>query len=224
MNSKLFRKMDGVYAQNLLKGETVDRQELGIDSGVAEDSDAIEHVYIVFTEGTDIESGIAAIEQKVLGGSPLEINRKDSTGNAIVAVVNSSTRKEIESLPEVSKVKINEAADVKKNQESESVTEDSTAEVLAASEAVTETPVESKEEISEVESTYEESVADILNTESQSVLSEEAAETHSTVIEIKNEGAEKAKGSDSIVIPLVIGGIVLAAVIATVVRVFLKKR
>jgi hypothetical protein len=229
MNSKLFQKIDGVYAQNLLKGETVDKKELGIDSGATEGSDVVEHVYIVFADGTDIESGIALIEQQVLGGGKLEVNRKDTTGNAIVAVVESSVRKEIESLPEVSKVKINEAAEVKKNRESDSSTEETTIDTVETTEEITEEGKEATEvtEVTGATEVTEEAVVDAGYTKEteaeitpEEVLSEQTevtTETQSTVV-------GTSKSANSIWIPVVIGILVLAAAAITVVRALGKKR
>ena len=219
MNSKLFQKIDGVYAQNLLKGETVDKKELGIDSGATEGSDVVEHVYIVFADGTDIESGIALIEQQVLGGGKLEVNRKDTTGNAIVAVVESSVRKEIESLPEVSKVKINEAAEVKKNRESEPAAEETTIDTVETTEQVTEEATEeATEEVTAVEAGDEKEV------EAESASEEVVSDQTEVITATQSPVVGTSKSANSIWIPVVIGILVLAAAAITVVRALGKKR
>lgn len=71
---------------------------------------AAEHVYIVFSEETSIDNGIKLIEQQVLGGKKLDVSRIDEKGHAVVAVVSSFDRRQIRSLPEVDRVKVQQPA------------------------------------------------------------------------------------------------------------------
>lgn len=71
---------------------------------------AAEHVYIVFSESISIDKGIKLIEQQVLGGQKLAVSRVDEKGHAVVAVVSSFDRRQIRSLSEVERVKVQQPA------------------------------------------------------------------------------------------------------------------
>lgn len=229
MYSKFFQKTDRVFAQNFLKGETVDKKELGIDSGSEEGSDVTEHVYIVFNEGTDIETGIAVIEQQVLLGNSLEVTRKDTTGNAIVAVVESSVRREIENLSVVSKVKINEAAEIKKNRDGDEATEETTTEATEITEtAETDEAAEVGEDSSTPESSDESSFEDPAEEKAaedvQPEVTAQAIESNSIVGTLNNEGTVSSKSVNSFIITAVIVVVILAAAIVAIAKGFRKKR
>lgn len=102
-----FKEVDGVDVKGAFSGSTIGSS---IKEKVEESSR--EHAYIVFKKSTGIDEGIAAIESKVLNGEKLDVTRKDETGNAIVAIVSTTQRKQIEKLSEVEKVKVNEKAEL----------------------------------------------------------------------------------------------------------------
>ncbi len=153
MGQAEFEEVGGLLADALMEENKLEL--LGTESGGTSDTGA-EHVYIVFSEEISIENGIEIIKQQVLSGAEPDIRRIDDAGHAAVLVVTTSQRQQIETLDEVVKVKINEAADVlKKNSEprfsdttGSEVTEESDTDSAAAEALVAEAD---KQEIAEEE-------------------------------------------------------------------------
>ncbi len=175
MSSDIFQRVSGVDATGALKGDTtIDLGELGVDTSASED--VTEHVYIVFAEGTSIEDGVALIEKEILGGSALEVRREDTTGNAVVAIVTSSQRQQIEELSIVTRVKVNEAEDTKKNSEDAVTSAESSASEAATSEAATSAEA-SSEEVSKGDTSSVESETESVSEEALESASGEAEES-----------------------------------------------
>ncbi|SHI60392.1 hypothetical protein [Pseudobutyrivibrio xylanivorans] len=106
------------------RDSTINKDDLGLsEDTITEDS---VHAYIVFTNEISINQGIAIIEEKVCKGQTLQVNRKDDTSNAIVAVVSNSEAKTIEQLSEVSLVKIDKGAQITNTEGKKDETEETT--------------------------------------------------------------------------------------------------
>ena len=108
MGNVEFQETTNIDVLGAMTGDVVDKSDL--EQGSTEHGTQL-HVYIVFEDGVSIEDGIKAIENTVLDGEELEVVRKDTTGNAVVAIVTSAQNNEIEQMQEVKTVKINEAVD-----------------------------------------------------------------------------------------------------------------
>jgi hypothetical protein len=108
MGNVEFQETTNIDVLGAMTGDVVDKSDM--EQGSTELGTQL-HVYIVFEEGVSIEDGIKAIENTVLDGEELEVVRKDTTGNAVVAIVTSAQNNEIEQMQEVKTVKINEAVD-----------------------------------------------------------------------------------------------------------------
>lgn len=108
MGNVEFQETTNIDVLGAMTGDVVDKSDL--EQGSTELGTQL-HVYIVFEDGVSIEDGIKAIENTVLDGEELEVVRKDTTGNAVVAIVTSAQNNEIEQMQEVKTVKINEAVD-----------------------------------------------------------------------------------------------------------------
>ena len=220
MNSKLFTKIDGSVAQNFLKGDEVDKTELGLGSE-NDKSEALEHVYIVFADGTDIDSGIAVIEQEVLGGEALNVTRKDTSGNAVVAIVPGNVRKQIEGLLVVTKVKVDEGAEVKKNTESAESTDSESTEAVETVSPQDFGEIDSDESVKVQESsTQAQSAKD--NTDNSENTDAAASSEAVSYGELRNDGIidpKGIKGSWGIAIT----GVILLALAIFVIRRFFRK-
>ncbi len=107
-----FEEVEGFDVPGALNGEEV---ELPVNRGEDSSDLVTEHIYVVFSENITIENGIKLIEDSVLSGEKLDVRRQDETGHAIVCVVNSAQRAAIEKLSEVTRVKVESAANPTKN-------------------------------------------------------------------------------------------------------------
>ncbi len=222
MVSQIFKKVDGVGAQNSLKGEKIDREELGISGGNNDETVITEHVYIVFADEITIESGIEAIQEKVLKGGTLDVSRKDVTGNAIVAIVGSNVRKQIENIPEVKAVKVNEPAEVKKNEEtSETLSDETVTGAENSFEDIAEADLEASvadEEIQavvvgEADKETNAGVSKSLNEEHIAASDSDTYEIYSA--ELVNEGVISRSNFSTVLISGIVGIIILGAGIFT---------
>lgn len=107
MSKVSYTQVGDVDASAAFSGNLIDND---LSATLEDTTDSLEHVYIVFDASVSIDDGVLAIEQKVLNGENLDVVRYDESANAVVAVVTSAARKEIQKLSEVSYVKVNEAA------------------------------------------------------------------------------------------------------------------
>jgi hypothetical protein len=69
------------------------------------------HAYVVFEEGLSVEDGISLIEQQVLSGGELTVERKDTAGNAVEVILTEQQLGEIKELPGVTFTEIHKAAE-----------------------------------------------------------------------------------------------------------------
>ena len=141
------------------------------------------HVYITFLPEITPEDGISVIEQEILAGNSLQIERVDTAGNAVVAIMTYEEQQKAGELPQVASIKIMEAAeqhqDTSIGQEKESAREEEVS--------------ESEEKVPEPETEYSGTIQGAKSPE-------ETATEASTAEQYENHSREKQSGFGMLVI------------------------
>ena len=210
MSSFTVEKVDGSELDVETKDENNKLNNTDTNEEVSENQDVTEHVYVTFNDGVSIEDGIVAIENTVLEGQSLEVTRKDTSGNAVVIVVTTSQRKQIEKLEIVKKVKVNEAANLTENVDS--------AKAQESAETSESTELKSSDEYSEIAEDGEESatedeteIRDGKQEDSTDNISIESSEIEASTSEVI-ETEDKGNGRSNMVVFGVVGIVLLCAV------------
>lgn len=103
--------------------------EKDVENESKNSSNETSHIYISFQKNISLDEGISLIENQILEGQTLNVSRRDETGNAVVAIIDSSYVNSIKQLSQVSFVKIDSGAQVN------STTDSSKSEVQTIDEA-----------------------------------------------------------------------------------------
>ena len=214
MSSFTVEKVDGSELDVETKDENNKLNNTDTNEEVSENRDVTEHVYVTFNDGVSIEDGIVAIENTVLEGQSLEVTRKDTSGNAVVIVVTTSQRKQIEKLEIVKKVKVNEAANLTENVDS--------AKAQESAEMSESTELKSSDEYSEIAEDGEESateddteIRDGGQEDSTDNISLESSEIETSTVKVA-ETEDKGNGKSNTAVFGVVGIVLLLCAVAFV--------
>lgn len=206
-----FTEVDGTELNSNIMGESkiVEKKQDDSLQGTV-------HLYIAFKKDVAIEDGVDAIENQITGAN-LEILRKDDTGNAVVALVDSSYVDSISGLAQVDYTKIDNGRSTTVNQESGESGSVSDSAVEGKDNPDTQTVISALDKDSEDENTSEEE-ADTEDSKEHTI--SQVNEINTETQEVNNSRIEA--NLDPSYTPVIVSVLLGLAILFTVL--FLKKK
>lgn len=206
-----FTEVDGTELNSNIMGESkiVEKKQDDSLQGTV-------HLYIAFKKDVAIEDGVDAIENQITGAN-LEILRKDDTGNAVVALVDSSYVDSISGLAQVDYTKIDNGRSTTVNQESGESGSVSDSAVEGKDNPDTQTVISALDKDSEDENTSEEE-ADTEDSKEHTI--SQVNEINTETQEVNNSRIEA--DLDPSYTPVIVSVLLGLAILFTVL--FLKKK
>ena len=206
-----FTEVDGTELNSNIMGESkiVEKKQDDSLQGTV-------HLYIAFNKDVAIEDGVDAIENQITGAN-LEILRKDDTGNAVVALVDSSYVDSISGLAQVDYTKIDNGRSTTVKQESGESGSVSDSAVEGKDNPDTQTVISAWDKDSEDENTSEEE-ADTEDSKEHTI--SQVNEINTETQEVNNSRIEA--NLDPSYTPVIVSVLLGLAILFTVL--FLKKK
>lgn len=206
-----FTEVDGTELNSNIMGESkiVEKKQDDSLQGTV-------HLYIAFKKDVAIGDGVDAIENQITGAN-IEILRKDDTGNAVVALVDSSYVDSISGLAQVDYTKIDNGRSTTVKQESGESGSVSDSAVEGKDNPDTQTVISALDKYSEDENTSEEE-ADTEDSKEHTI--SQVNEINTETQEVNNSRIEA--NLDPSYTPVIVSVLLGLAILFTVL--FLKKK